>query len=95
MPDRRSEPRRMAAADKHQSRDIYPGAALAIAVIMFLGFARNYISMGAAGWHICLDVLDHALSGLRSGRIVGPAAMNFEGWQRLNADYARQFSGGN
>lgn len=55
---------------------------------------RRYISMGAAGWHICLDVLDHALSGIKLGRIVGPKAMKFEGWQRLNADYARQFGRG-
>lgn len=52
---------------------------------------RNFISMGAAGWHICLDVLDHALSGDPIGRIVGPDAMKFEGWQRLNAEYAAQF----
>ncbi len=52
---------------------------------------RNYISMGAAGWHICFDVLDHLLSGIRLGRIVGPDAMKFDGWQRLNAEYAKQF----
>jgi hypothetical protein len=52
---------------------------------------RRFISMGAAGWHICLDVLDHALSGAPIGRIVGPDAMKFEGWQRLNAEYAKQF----
>jgi len=52
---------------------------------------RRYISMGAAGWHICLDVLDYALSGTPLGRIVGPEVMKFEGWQRLNADYAKQF----
>lgn len=52
---------------------------------------RRYISMGAAGWHVCLDVLDHLLSGAPIGRIVGPDAMKFDGWQRLNADYARQF----
>jgi uncharacterized protein YndB with AHSA1/START domain len=55
---------------------------------------RRYISMGAAGWHICLDVLDHALGGTPLGRIVGPGAMKFEGWQRLNADYAKQFGKG-
>ncbi len=55
---------------------------------------RRYIAMGAAGWHICLDVLDHALSGAPLGRIVGPEAMKFDGWQRLNADYAKQFSRG-
>jgi uncharacterized protein YndB with AHSA1/START domain len=52
---------------------------------------RAYISMGAAGWHICFDVLDHHLSGTPIGRIVGPDAMQFEGWQRLNAEYAEQF----
>ena len=52
---------------------------------------RNFISMGAAGWHICLDVLDRALAGQPVGRLVGPDAMKFGGWQRLNAEYARQF----
>jgi hypothetical protein len=51
---------------------------------------RRYISLGAAGWHICLDVLDRALSATPLGRIVGPEAMKCEGWQRLNADYAKQ-----
>ena len=52
---------------------------------------RRYIAMGAAGWQICLDVLDHALAGTPIGRMVGPQTMQFDGWQRLNADYARQF----
>ena len=52
---------------------------------------RRYIAMGAAGWHIALDVLDHLLSGDHIGRIVGPEAMRFKGWQRLNAEYAKQF----
>lgn len=52
---------------------------------------RAYISMGAAGWHICFDVLDHLLSGSPIGRIVGMDVMKFEGWQRLNAEYAKQF----
>lgn len=51
---------------------------------------RRFISMGAAGWHICFDVLDHLLSGTPIGRIVGRDAMKFE-WQRLNAQYAKQF----
>jgi uncharacterized protein YndB with AHSA1/START domain len=51
---------------------------------------RRFISMGAAGWHICFDVLDRLLAGHPLGRIVGPDAMKF-GWQRLNAEYARQF----
>ena len=51
---------------------------------------RRFISMGAAGWHICFDVLDRLLGGTPIGRIVGPEAMKF-GWQRLNAEYATQF----
>ena len=53
---------------------------------------RRFISMGAAGWHICLDVLERLLAGQPMGRIVGPEAMKFGGWQRLNAEYAKQFS---
>jgi len=53
---------------------------------------RNFISMGAAGWHICLDVLDRHLAGQPIGRLVGPDALKFGGWQRLNAEYARQFA---
>ena len=52
---------------------------------------RRYIAMGAAGWHICFDVQDHLLGGSPIGRIVGPDAMKFGGWQRLHAEYARQF----
>jgi uncharacterized protein YndB with AHSA1/START domain len=52
---------------------------------------RRFISMGAAGWHIGLDVLDRHLSGTPIGRIVGGDAMKFDGWRRLNAEYAKQF----
>jgi uncharacterized protein YndB with AHSA1/START domain len=51
---------------------------------------RRFISMGAAGWHICFDVLDHLLSGSAIGRIVGGEAMKF-GWPQLNSEYAQQF----
>ena len=52
---------------------------------------RRYISWGAAGWHICFDVLDHLLSGDPIGRRVGMDVMKFEGWQRLQKEYAKQF----
>lgn len=52
---------------------------------------RGYISMGAAGWHICFDVMDRMLAGEPIGRMAGPQNMQFEGWQRLNAEYAKQF----
>jgi uncharacterized protein YndB with AHSA1/START domain len=51
---------------------------------------RRYIAMGAAGWHICLDVLTRLVDGEPLGRIVGGNAMNFE-WQRLHAEYAARF----
>jgi uncharacterized protein YndB with AHSA1/START domain len=52
---------------------------------------RRFISWGAAGWHICLDVLDHLIAGEPIGRIVAGDALKFEGWQRLNTEYAAQF----
>jgi uncharacterized protein YndB with AHSA1/START domain len=52
---------------------------------------RRYIAMGAAGWHICLDVLDRSLAGQPIGRLVGPSVMGFDGFQRLHAEYATQF----
>jgi uncharacterized protein YndB with AHSA1/START domain len=52
---------------------------------------RRFIAMGAAGWHVAFDVLDQLLSGTPIGRTVGPKAMKFDGWQRLHAEYAKQF----
>ena len=52
---------------------------------------RRFIAWGAAGWHICFDVLDRQLAGEPIARIVGPDAMRFAGWQRLVAEYAQQF----
>jgi hypothetical protein len=52
---------------------------------------RRFIAWGAAGWHICFDVLDRLLSGAPIGRMTGPEAMKFSGWQRLSAEYAKQF----
>jgi uncharacterized protein YndB with AHSA1/START domain len=55
---------------------------------------RRFIAWGAAGWHICLDVLDRLLSGTPIRRIAGPEAMQFNGWQQLSAEYAKQFGVG-
>ena len=57
---------------------------------LWTNLGHRFIAMGAAGWHICFDVLDRLLSGTPIGRIAGPEAMKF-GWQRLNAEYAKQF----
>jgi uncharacterized protein YndB with AHSA1/START domain len=48
---------------------------------------RRFISMGTAGWHVSLYVLDRLLSGTP---VVRDEAMKSD-WQRLNAEYARQF----
>jgi uncharacterized protein YndB with AHSA1/START domain len=53
---------------------------------------RRFISWGAAGWHICFDVLDQHLAGEPIGRRVGADTMKFDGWQRLQAEYAKQFA---
>lgn len=52
---------------------------------------RRFISWGAAGWHICFDVLDRFLAGNPIGAIAGVNAMKFAGWQRLVGEYAKQF----
>jgi uncharacterized protein YndB with AHSA1/START domain len=52
---------------------------------------RGYISWGAAGWHICFDVLDQLLAGEPMGRMVGPETVKLDGWQRLTDEYASLF----
>jgi uncharacterized protein YndB with AHSA1/START domain len=54
--------------------------------------ARGFISWGAAGWHICFDVLDAFLTGEPIGRMVGMETIKFDGWQRLQREYAQQFA---
>jgi uncharacterized protein YndB with AHSA1/START domain len=58
---------------------------------LWTNIGHRFIAMGAAGWHICFDVLDHLLSGNPLGRMAGPDAMKFGGWQQLHAEYAKLF----
>jgi uncharacterized protein YndB with AHSA1/START domain len=58
---------------------------------LWTNIGHRFIAMGAAGWHICFDVLDRLLVGQPIGRLVGPDAIKFGGWQRLNAEYAKLF----
>lgn len=53
---------------------------------------RRYIAMGAAGWHVCIDVLDHLLAGTPLGRIAGAEALEHAGWRRLHKEYQTMFS---
>jgi uncharacterized protein YndB with AHSA1/START domain len=71
--------------------DLEPHGSGGTRLTLWHNINRNYISMGAAGWHICFDVLERSLDGHPIGRIVGPDAMKFDGWQRLTAEYAKQF----
>jgi uncharacterized protein YndB with AHSA1/START domain len=48
---------------------------------------KNWIAMGASGWHIALDVLDRMLAGWPIGRIAGPEAMQVGEWNRLLGEY--------
>ncbi|HKR54901.1 MAG TPA: SRPBCC domain-containing protein [Gemmatimonadales bacterium] len=52
---------------------------------------RRFVSWGAAGWHICFDVLDHLLSGAPVGRLAGTDVMQLGAWQRLRGEYTKQF----
>ena len=52
---------------------------------------KRFITWGASGWHIALDVLDRKLDGNPIGRIVGADAMKYAGWQRLVGEYAKEF----
>ena len=52
---------------------------------------RRFIAWGATGWHVAFDVLDRLLSGTPIGRMAGSEAIKFSDWQRLNAEYAKQF----
>ena len=58
---------------------------------LWIAIDRRFIAWGAAGWQICFDVLEHLLAGEPIGRIAGPRAMKIDGWQRLTAEYAKQF----
>ena len=52
---------------------------------------RRFIAWGAAGWHVCFDVLGRLLAGEPIARIADADAMKSAGWQRLVAEYAKQF----
>jgi len=67
--------------------------AIGTRLTLWASIDKNYIAMGAAGWHICLDVMDLLVGQTPIGRIVGGDALKFEGWQRLNKEYAQQFGG--
>ncbi|WP_067650013.1 SRPBCC family protein [Nocardia harenae] len=45
--------------------------------------------MAAAGWHICLDVVELLLAGTPVGPVTGPDALD-HGWTELRARYAEQ-----
>jgi uncharacterized protein YndB with AHSA1/START domain len=52
---------------------------------------RRFIAWGAAGWHVCFDVLERLLDGAPIGRIAGPETMKLPAWQELTSQYGKQF----
>jgi uncharacterized protein YndB with AHSA1/START domain len=48
---------------------------------------REFLAKAAAGWHLCLDVMEHLLDGAPIGPIRGRDAMN-HGWEELHEAYA-------
>jgi uncharacterized protein YndB with AHSA1/START domain len=70
--------------------ELEPVGGGATRLTLWANINKAYISMGAAGWHVCFDVLGRLLAGEPIGRIAGPDAMKVSGWQQLHADYAKQ-----
>ena len=52
-----------------------------------------WVPKATAGWHLCLDVLEHLLDGDPVGPIRGQDAMDF-GWQELHDAYAARLGCG-
>jgi uncharacterized protein YndB with AHSA1/START domain len=48
---------------------------------------REFLPKAAAGWHLCLDVMEHLLDGEPIGPIRGRDAMD-HGWEELHEAYA-------
>ena len=71
--------------------ELEPLGAAGTRLTLWHNIDRGFIAMGAAGWHICLDVLERFVAGEPLGRIVGADALKFGGWQRLFAEYSQQF----
>lgn len=52
---------------------------------------RDFGPMSAAGWHLCLAVLEAVLAGADVERVVGRRALDY-GWEELVAQYDARFS---
>ncbi len=67
-------------------------SALGTHLTLWHSIDRRYVSWGAAGWHIGIDVLDRLLDGEPIGRIAGAKAMQLDAWKPLTTEYAKQFA---
>jgi uncharacterized protein YndB with AHSA1/START domain len=76
---------------EHDLRWTLEPTELGTRLTLWTSIALPYIAMGAAGWHLCLDVMEHWLTGEPLGRIVGSAALQLEGWRLLHQHYAEKF----
>src|SRR3954471_14274917 len=55
--------------------ELEPAAGGGTRLTLWHNIDRRFIAMGAAGWHICLDVMARALDGKPIGRMVGMEVM--------------------
>ena len=67
----------------------YPESAIVFIVIAECALVVLYLFPPTSV--LAAIVMTGYLGGSPIGRIVGPDAMKFGGWQRLNAEYAKQF----
>ena len=71
--------------------ELEPIGAKGTRLTLWTNIDKNWIAMGASGWHISLEVLDRLLGGEPLGRIAGPDAMKIGEWNRLVGEYAQMF----
>lgn len=71
--------------------ELEPSGSRGTRLTLWTSIDKNWIAMGASGWHVAFDVLDRLLTGQPIGRIAGPEAMKVSGWNQLMAEYAKQF----
>lgn len=91
----RAEPHRLLEltwGEQHLRWELEPTGSDGTRLTLWHDIDRRFIAMGAAGWHICIDVMDHLLADAPIGRVAGPGAMQHEGWKRLHGEYAAQFA---
>jgi uncharacterized protein YndB with AHSA1/START domain len=77
--------------DDHVSWQLDPTESGTRLILRHTVESAEWMPRVAAGWHLCLVVLDRLLGGDAIGPIVGQDAMNY-GWQELHDAYAQKLN---